>query len=434
MLRGTIRFSLRLDKQLTDGTAPIHLVYQTRSCKNLFAIPHMRLMPENWNQKEQKAVFINSKKRADLLTKAETDKINYTLLSYKGDITRIEDDLINENKEFSAKMVVERLKDLRKPTTIKNETKQEAARLYLLDFMQNFINDNSETKKKGSLDVYNSVVKNLRDFQTDTGKKIKFETIDYAFLQAFQNYLIRTKKLNNTTIAKRLSTVKTFINKAKLYGYTVTDQYKDFKIKRESLEVIALTNNEFESLYKLNISNKKLQQVKDVFCFACVTGLRYSDLAQLKWEHITPDEIKIVVKKTSELLTIPLNKYSKEILSRYKNQDNPLPIISIQKLNVYIKDLCEKVGINTPTEKVRFSGAKRFAKPYPKYQLITIHTGRKTFATLSLEKGMSAEEVMEITGHKDYKSFKRYVKITEQRKKVVMRKCWDNEKIRLQAV
>ena len=86
--------------------------------------------------------------------------------------------------------------------------------------------------------------------------------------------------------------------------------------------------------------------------------------------------------------------------------------------------LCELAGINEATEIIRFKGPKRESVVYPKYELIGVHTGRKTFVTLSLEKGMTAEEVMSISGHKDYKSFKRYVNITEQRKKIVMQKAW----------
>ncbi len=157
--------------------------------------------------------------------------------------------------------------------------------------------------------------------------------------------------------------------------------------------------------------------------------MRYSDLAGLKRENIKNDELRITVKKTKELLSIPLNPYSIAILNRYKDRHQPLPMISNQKLNDYIKDLCKQSGINEQVEIVRFRGAKREAITYLKHELISVHTGRKTFVTLSLEKGMSAEEVMTITGHKDYKSFKRYVKITEQRKKVVMRNAWGEIKM-----
>ncbi len=263
---------------------------------------------------------------------------------------------------------------------------------------------------------------------------ITFDKIDYSFFQSFQNYLLNLTKtvdakalplLNNTTVAKQLSTIKTFLNYAKKQEVNISDKYKDFKIKRETLEVIALTNEEFESLFYLDLSaNKRLSQVRDVFCFACTTGLRYSDLNQLKREHIKADEIRLIVKKTKEPLSIPLTPYSKAILARYEAMHRPLPVISNQKLNDYVKELCKMARITEQVEIVRYRGTKREAITYSKYELIGVHTGRKTFATLSLEKGMSAEEVMTITGHRDYKSFKRYVKVTEQRKKTVMLKAW----------
>jgi integrase len=86
--------------------------------------------------------------------------------------------------------------------------------------------------------------------------------------------------------------------------------------------------------------------------------------------------------------------------------------------------LCKPVEINDPIERIRYRGAEKISNMYPKYKVISAHTGRKTFATLSLEKGIPAETVMKITGHSDYKSFQRYVKVTEERKRNEMHKAW----------
>ena len=61
----------------------------------------------------------------------------------------------------------------------------------------------------------------------------------------------------------------------------------------------------------------------------------------------------------------------------------------------------------------------------PKYELVTSHMGRRTFVTLSLEKGMRPEIVMKITGHKDYATFKRYIEITSKVKYQEMMKAWN---------
>ena len=389
----------------------------------------------NWDDKNQKGIYIDKKTVKTIYPDVEYDIfpsskeiefLNNNLNVLRKEIIDIEHRFELNKIIYSAEMIVDNLKEGRTVTT-----KKELPPNLLFDFIEKYIEDNRASREPGSLSVYKSLKNHLQNFQGVKGVKVKFENIDYSFFQDFQNYLInmRSKKLpsglGNITIAKLLSTLKTFLNYARIHGIDVQNKYKDFKIKKENLEVIALTNSEFEALFNMDLSNnRKLSQVRDVFCFSCVTGLRYSDLAQLKRENIKKDDIKITIKKTKELLTIPLNQYSTSILKKYSNKLRPIPIISNQKMNDYLKELCEKAEISEPVQIVRYRGARREEALYPKHELISVHTGRKTFCTLSLEKGMSAEEVMKISGHKDYKSFSRYVKITDQRTKFVMNKAW----------
>lgn len=436
---GTIRFVLRTDKPLKNGTSPIDLIYQVLGQRKYFRT-EIKLHPCSWNNKAQKAIYLDKKRAKSLAVdfyslpdNSEVEEHNTTLQKLSLAITEVEKRFVMDKIAYSSAMVIDRLIEKRKSITKKEDPSN-----IVFDFMQQYIDSHTGSREPGSLSVYKSVKNHLQNYCKATGKKVTFDNIDYNFYQSFQNYLFLDKTdsrgklikgLNNTTVAKQLSTIKTFLNYARKQGIDVSTKYKDFKIKRETLEVIALTGNEFEKLYTLDLANnKRLSQIRDVFCFACATGLRYSDLWQLKKEHIKNDEIKLTIKKTKELLTIPLNFYSKSILAKYKEMLRPLPVISNQNMNYAIKDLCKLAQIDEPIEIVRYRGIKREAITYPKYELIGVHTGRKTFATLSLEKGMSAEEVMSITGHTDYKSFKRYVKVTEQRKKVVMIKAWGNVK------
>jgi len=440
----TIRLNLRTDKPDKKGLCTIEIIYQISGQRKYYRTDE-KLLLENWDKKNYKAIYVDKKKAKklfpkidceSLLSSKEIDSINSTLIGLKQQIVDIETRFKLDKILYSPQMVMDSLRENQSPITKKDVSSKQ-----LFAFIDKYIADHQATRKRGSLSVYKALKNHLQKFQEAIKKEITFESIDYSFFQAFQSFLIDKQKLNNTTVAKQLSTVKTFINYARLQGIAVNEKYRDFRIKKENLEVIALTSEEFDALFKMDLSdNKKLDQVRDVFCFACVTGLRYSDLKQLDWVHISHDEIKLTVTKTSELLTIPLNKYSQTILEKYRARQKPLPVISNQKMNEYLngKDLrnssgevvkhfqglCELAGINDIIEIVRFRGPNRETKKYPKYKLITVHTGRKTFATLSLEKGMSAEEVMTITGHRDYKSFKRYVNITETRKKVVMSKAW----------
>jgi len=439
----TLRFNLRADKPDKFTKCPLELIYQVSGQRKYYQLKDTKLNSINWDAGHQLAVYVTPLKAKKMLLpdlhksldkivllETEVETMNSYIAKVKADIRDIEVRFELDKIPYSATMVIDALK-----SGSSSKTKKEEHKDYLFDFMDKYITDHISSREAGSLTVYKSVKNHLQAYQAETKNKVRFDTIDYAFFQRFQTFLInRTKTdakgavkplLNNTTIAKALSTLKTFLNYARKNGIKVNDSYKSFSIKREKLEVIALTQAELSALLNMDLTkNKRLDQVRDVFCFSCASGLRISDMQQLKREHIKQDEINLVIKKTKTELTVPLNEITYAILDKYKELHKPLPLISSQKLNIYIKELCKDAQINEPIEIVRFRGAKRETTTYPKYELIHLHTGRKTFCTLSLEKGMSAEQVMGISGHTDYKSFKRYVDVTEKLKKVVMMKAW----------
>lgn len=449
----TLRFNLRADKPDKSTKCPLELIYQVSGQRKYYLLKETKLNPINWDAAKQLAVYVTPAKAKKslpgelhkdldtvILLDTEIETVNENISKVKADIKDIEKRFELDKVTFTASMVIDALKD-----NTPHKTRKEEHRDLLFDFMDKYIADHKASREAGSLTVYKSVKNHLEAYQSETKHKVRFETIDYAFFQRFQNFLIgRTKTdvkgkispmLNNTTIAKALSTLKTFLGYARKNGIKVNDNYKGFTIKREKLEVIALTETEFSALLNKDLSNnKRLDQVRDIFCFSCASGLRISDMQQLKREHIKRDKINLTIKKTKTELTIPLNGITSAILDKYREHYKPLPLISSQKLNSYIKELCKLAEINEPIEIVRFRGAKRETTTYPKYELVHLHTGRKTFCTLSLEKGMSAEQVMSISGHTDYKSFKRYVDVTEKLKKVVMLKAWGAPVTQLKAV
>lgn len=435
---GTVRLNLRVDKTLKDGKAPIELIYSISQQRKYYNTG-LKIYSAYWNAKSQTAFYINSRDAKkllpnlpndSLLTQVEISDLNTACLNLISKIDGIEKRFSSNNKTFTSQMVIETLKSDKGKVT-----KRAEATGLLFDYIDRYIADHSATREAGSLSVYKSVKNHLQAYQDTTGHKVTFDSIDYNFFHRFQTFLINRVKtdkkgnispmLNNTTIAKALSTLKTFLSYGRREGLNVNDSYRDFVIKKEKLEVIALEQNELDSIMNLDLSqDKRLSKTRDIFVFACATGLRSSDLAQLRREHISHDAITLIVKKTKTELTIPLNSISASILGKYSDLHKPLPSISSQNLNYNIKDLCEAAHIDKPVEIIRWNGSKRIVNVYPKYQLIHIHTGRKTFATLSLEKGMSAEQVMSIGGWSDYQSFKRYVNITKKLSKAVMLKAW----------
>lgn len=436
-MEATLRFELRMDTVNKKGEHPLILTIRIAGQRKKVSTG-VKLFPELWNNESQHIINLTGRLR-DQLAKKYNDNlpnksqlVSYqnSLITLKNQVNAIESRFSLDDISYSAEMVAEQLNLQRNPLV-----KKEVPSNQICELIGQFVEENENTRGKGGLNIYKCLKNHLQNYRSKTKKSIKIDQIDYAFMQSFQNFLIgwekvhkttkTVRRLNNITIAKQLSTLKAFLNYAKRRGYEVNDGYKDFAIKRQKLEVIALTQPELDSLLNMDLKyNKRLDQVRDVFCFSCVTGFRYSDLVQLKREHIKTGEIRLTVKKTKEPLIVPLNIYSHAILEKYDGLANPLPIISNQKFNRYIKELGEMAGINDPIERIRYRGAEKISNMYPKYKVISAHTGRKTFATLSLEKGIPAETVMKITGHADYKSFQRYVKVTEERKRNEMQRAW----------
>ncbi|WP_163380227.1 site-specific integrase [Cyclobacterium sp. SYSU L10401] len=436
-MEASLRYELRRDLENKRGEQPLTLLIHLASQRKKVGTG-INLIPELWSGERQQILNLTTKLKIQLQKKYGDNLPNkHTLIQYQDDlidlknkVRKLEEGYRSRGIAYSVEMLVEKIKESKLQLTKKEDPSN-----LVYDFVDRYIQEHELTRVKGSLVVYKSLKKHLKNYEAKTRSKIRFDKIDYNFMQAFQNHLIgweevhettgTVKTLNNITIAKQLSTLKTFLGYAKRQGIKVNDGYKDFSIKKDKLEVIALTQGELDLLFNFNLSsNKRLDQVRDIFCFSCVTGFRFSDLQQLKREHIKEMEIRLTIRKTKELAIVPLNQYSKTILEKYRNLASPIPMISNQKFNKYVKELCKLAGIDDPIEIIRYKGATKQSTIYKKHEIISAHTGRKTFATLSLEKGIPAETVMKITGHADYKSFQRYVKVTEERKRNEMQKAW----------
>ena len=215
--------------------------------------------------------------------------------------------------------------------------------------------------------------------------------------------------------------LKWFLRWCTKKGYCHNTAYEDFnpKLKSAPKKVIFLTNDELNKLKTVEIPHNKqyLERVRDVFLFCCFSGLRYSDVYNLKRSDVKPDHIEITTVKTADSLIIELNNHSKAILEKYKDihseDHKALPVISNQKMNVYLKELGELAEINDPVRETFYKGSKRIDIVTPKYALLGTHAGRRTFICNALALGIPAQVVMKWTGHSDYKAMKPYIDIAD---------------------
>jgi integrase len=253
-----------------------------------------------------------------------------------------------------------------------------------------------------------------------------FESLNEQKLSQFIKYMI-DRGLINTIISKNISLLRWFLKWAKVNEYYNGNLHETFRphlkgTDGKNKEIIHLSWDELIKVYEHKFDNDQLYiaHARDVFCFCCFTGLRYSDVANLKKSDIKDDHISIVTQKTSSAIKIELNKYSKAILDKHKDRDIKnnlaLPVISNQRMNTGLKDMAKLCELNEEIKIVSFQGNERIEKVFPKYKLITTHCGRRTFVVNALYLGIPAEVVMKWTGHSDYEAMKPYIKIVDELK------------------
>lgn len=196
----------------------------------------------------------------------------------------------------------------------------------------------------------------------------------------------------------------------------------NFQIPKNGTEVTLhdLQGNEYK---KVVAEKQSLDKVRDLFCFCAFTSLRYSDLAQLQRTHIVDGEIHITTIKTDDAVVIPINRNAQRILDKYSGFDYDglaLPVISNQKMNQYLKEICELCEFNAPINIVRYQDGKRKDVCLPKWKTIGTHAARRTFICSALAAGISPQTVMKFTGHSDYKAMKPYIEVAEKTKEEAM--------------
>jgi integrase len=270
----------------------------------------------------------------------------------------------------------------------------------------------------------------LESFFRKKHKKYNWEEINTDFFEEFSNFLIHKQGLTNSSAIKILVILKTMLNLATDKGYNndysfvkaFAEVKKKIKVSNEDY-IVALNEKEFELLQDYKPDTKKLEKVKDLFILQIYLGVRISDLKSISLDNIDKSNnlIHIYQKKTKDYLSIPIHAKIQRILDKYLKG---LPAISDQKYNEYIKELCKKAGINQRLIKQKMYGNKIVEEVYPKWKLISSHTARRTFITLSLKKGILPEYVMKVSGHKSRKSFEKYIKITRNEAHDAIRNAW----------
>ena len=360
--------------------------------------------------------------------KQSASEINASLLEYYTEIQSIFKRFEVEDVMPTPEQIKEAFNALHKPVSEEPKPKKEALPCDFFQVFDDFVEDCGRQNNwtDSTFEKFAAVKNHLTNFRGG----LTFEFFDERGLNDYVGYLRDVKEMRNTTIGKQLSFLKWFLRWAFKKGVHQNNAYDSYKPKLKSTQkkIIFLTWDELNRLreFKIPFNKQALERVRDVFLFQCFTGLRYSDVFNLRRSDIKGDHIEVTTVKTSDSLIIELNNHSKAILDKYKDvafeDDKVLPVITNQKMNDYLKELAELAGIDEPVRQTYYRGNERIDEVTPKYALLGTHAGRRTFICNALALGIPPQVVMKWTGHSDYKAMKPYIDIADDIKANAMSK------------
>ena len=437
----TVKFFIRTSSK-DKKKRPIKIRVRLRAGKNvdLYGDTLQVIEADNWDSGKEKV--------KDKIEVKDSDRKNKTLRDLKSFIEDEEKALTDKSKLSNEWLA----------TTIDkhyNPEKFTPKAITLFSYIKSFIERgtsrvNPRTGRPVSYKMvreYERTFFYLKKYAAHINKKLDFNDIDLYFYDDFVAFLQSTftKELKNgkkikytlstNTIGKKIQTLKIFLNDATERGINTNLKFKSNKFISitEVADTFYLNEQELDKLYKHDFSKiKRLERVRDLFVVGCWTGLRFSDLSKLTPEKIKNGFFHVRQQKTGGNVIIPVHPVVSEII--YKYEGNLPPAISNQKFNDYLQELAQIAGIDAEIHKGITKGGIRISKKYHKYELLTTHTARRSFATNLYKSGFPAQSIMAITGHKTEAAFLKYLKVTPDEHAKLLKDFWLSNKSHLKVV
>lgn len=383
----SLNFYLKGEKARKSGDVPIYARIMVNGSRVYISTSRF-ILPEKWNKNAQRAKG----------TTLEAKSLNSFLNDFRYKIQSIYDELYRTNQSISAGQI----KNIYLGVSYEKHQ--------LLDF---FAYHNKLMKgqigtiySEGTYKRYETTLGHIKNFIQDTYHlpDIPLEELDYGFIQDLEMYFRTKRNCNNNTTVKYIRNLKKVVNLALRKGFIAKDPFMGYTGKLEEVKIAYLTKEELAAIEQLNLGIDRLAITRDLFVFACYTGLAYIDITRLQKNDIgtgIDGEKWILINrhKTRVECRIPLLTKPIELLKKYEvhpecaDQEVLLPARSNQKLNAYLKEIAVLAGID---------------------KNLTFHVARHTFATtITLTNDVPIESVSKMLGHKTLRSTQGYAKVAD---------------------
>lgn len=367
--------------------------------------PGISVIMDFWDQKAQ--AVMNNKKYE------EAQELNLKLLKAKSKVKKTYDDLEEKLERLPTKSEFEKaLKDKFQAPGERTGGFLKYWQSRIDRMMAELEADGKRANRNSTASSYKQTLKILSQMLGNDLSKMGFEQINEEFYTRMLRFC--TQELNHSpnNIGKHVKNIKAVMASAEFDGLHNNRSYKKFKMPAEEVHNIYLNRDEIERIYNLDLTGSlaNLAQSRDLFVIACSTGLRFGDWSQLAGLDLEGSTVRIIPEKSKNPVIIPLSKRVKEILCRYdnfpKSKEN-------QPLNRDLKEIARLAEINEPITYQATQGGKRMTVTREKWEMVSTHTARRSFATNLYLQGAPVLEIMKITGHKTETQFLKYIKITK---------------------
>lgn len=317
------------------------------------------------------------------------------------------------------------------------QTELENKSLLITGFFQKLIDDSRNKKRlnngrvlsKATIVSYETTLKHFMKFESLRFRKYKLSEINQTLIDEFAAYLNFDLKMAFNASGKYMKTFRTMMNYAHELKFISNDLMNDCKVKvtHESPENIYLTKKDINDLRNLNDFDTQLYSlVRDLFVIGCLTGLRFSDIPKVCNARIENEMIHLSITKTNSNGVIPIHPIVREIMNHYPNGLPKCP--PNQVFNRYLKEIGKKLPqLNTDFEKTLTREGAPDRKIFKKYDLLSSHTARRSFATNEYLSGTPILSIMAVTGHKSEKTFRTYIKLDASDHAKIIAEKWRKE-------
>jgi integrase len=398
-----------LDTKKTDELVSIfqyfhYMEFGKKAVRLKVAVPQLKIHPKFWDKRTQRATLNRSAPNHHIKINAQIDEMTKATVEIYRDFNAGCISVKDFSQELNYRMKWQ-------PRPIAEEIQTTPT---LFEFIDIFIKERAHGKR-GTEKILKTWDAILRDFCLSYYKRLlDYNEINAAFFAAFQKWCYKNRQHSINYFHKGSTIIRQFMREAERRKYHTNRDYEFFAVKRTPTTQIALTFSELEALEKLDLANQpEMEKTRDLFLVGAYTGLRYSEFNRLKPEHIETNSdgiqiISITTQKTGTLVAIPLLPIPKKILEKYSFTP---PSVSDQIMNRRLKALGKLIGVNEDIVVINTTGGTRKDEVKKRWELLSTHVARRSFATNFYRDGIPASVLMMITGHSTEKQFLQYVKI-----------------------